>query len=1461
MSAAYFSQYLEDVAQITLLVLNGNSCGAVAGQPNTVYLQAFTESGNLAAGATVNLTVTGANPQTLAATTDNNGNATFTYTGAPGTDIVQATANIDGFATVSGQVTVNWAGTGGQGAAPTVQVSGDSTLTFPYTGYYNASVTDPVSPAGGNITTTWSQVSGPAAVVFDYPQYTYTHVTFPVPGTYTLQITATDTLGSTTVPVGPVTVLPPNPLALNPGWIQSPLNHAAVSGVVPIVLVPTESLISGTLYYFPANNPSAVTTLNANTTGGGTIGTLDTTQLANGSYYIYLAATDTNFFSPMGSAVEIQVTGNYKPGRVTTTVTDLTVPAPGLPIQIQRSYDSLVRSTSSDFGYGWSLGVNVQLDVSPLNDVTLTINGQRHTFYFTPYVPGFAFPGIGTTPPEEVPNILGLYLAGYVPEPGFYGTLTLGSGAATPTGTATGCALDWLMANGPGYICYGDAGTYAPGQYIYTDPYGRAYTINANGGLQSIRDLGGNTLTVTPNGISSTNGLSVPFVRDASGRITQITDTLGNIYQYGYDVNGNLATVSYPGLTNPASYTYDPTHNYTGGTDPRGNSLPSTIYYPSGRLLSVSDALGETTSYAYDLTNNITTITNPPDANGQVGTVVNTYDSYGMLLTSTDPLNNTTTNTYDANHNLTSVTDPLGHATTYTYDGNGNRTSVTHPMTPASVNTTSTTVYNQYSEQVRTTDQLGNVTNFTYDTNFWPKLESDGIGPAVSFTFNTNGTQAAKATGYDLTQTPAAQTTYTYDAYGNLTSQTDPLGRVTQYAYDTQGRLTSATPPAPSAPTTYIYDALGNTKTVTAPLGRVTNYQYDANGNKISQTDANGNTTSYQYDALNRLMQVTYPTNPATTTTYTYDFRNNVVNTVDQLGRTTNNVYDLSGRLISTTSAYGTAQAMTTTYSYYADGRKATDTDARGNTTTYTYDAAGRLIGTQDAQLNTTAYAYDDTGNRISVTDPNQHTTQSQYDARRRLTKTTYDSGTTTAYSYDGPGNLTGATDQAGNVVNYTYDLSNEVISVVQTASPNPQNTTSYAYDPNSNLTGITDANRHTTTDGFNLLNELVSEALPARPPTQTRTYDPNGNLISLTDYNGKTTTYAYDSLNRLITTTPDPSTGDATVSLSYTATGKRATMTDASGTTTYGYDSLDRLITKATPEGTLNYTYDAAGNLASMASSNANGTSVAYTWDQDNRLSSVVDNRLPAGQNTTVYSYDPASNLATVSYPNGVQSTFTYDDLDRLAALTAPQASYTYTLSPTGNRTAVTESSGRTLNWSYDGIYRLTQEAISLDPHGKNGTAAYGLDPVGNRLSQTASISGLANGNFTYDADDRLSTETYDNNGNALTSGGRTFAYDFANRLKSMNDGAVTIIYDGDGNRVAKTIGGVTTYYLVDDLNPTGYAQVVEELSGSAVTRTYTYGTQRISENQISVERGRQASMVTMAAALCGSWRAPPGP
>ena len=44
-----------------------------------------------------------------------------------------------------------------------------------------------------------------------------------------------------------------------------------------------------------------------------------------------------------------------------------------------------------------------------------------------------------------------------------------------------------------------------------------------------------------------------------------------------------------------------------------------------------------------------------------------------------------------------------------------------------------------------------------------------------------------------------------------------------------------------------------------------------------------------------------------------------------------------------------------------------------------------------------------------------------------------------------------------------------------------------------------------------------------------------------------------------------------------------------------------------------------------------------------------------------------------------------------------------------------------------------------------------------------------------TYNADDQLSTETYDSNGNTPTTGGNSYTYDSENHLIGMNGGAVS--------------------------------------------------------------------------------------
>jgi RHS repeat-associated protein len=68
---------------------------------------------------------------------------------------------------------------------------------------------------------------------------------------------------------------------------------------------------------------------------------------------------------------------------------------------------------------------------------------------------------------------------------------------------------------------------------------------------------------------------------------------------------------------------------------------------------------------------------------------------------------------------------------------------------------------------------------------------------------------------------------------------------------------------------------------------------------------------------------------------------------------------------------------------------------------------------------------------------------------------------------------------------------------------------------------------------------------------------------------------------------------------------------------------------------------------------------------------------------------------------------------------------------------------------------------------------------------------------------------------------------------FKLKNNGQIVITYDGDGNCMSRTAGGITNYYLVDEVNPSGYAQVVEEYQGTGLTNVYNYGMGLISQCQ----------------------------
>ena len=258
---------------------------------------------------------------------------------------------------------------------------------------------------------------------------------------------------------------------------------------------------------------------------------------------------------------------------------------------------------------------------------------------------------------------------------------------------------------------------------------------------------------------------------------------------------------------------------------------------------------------------------------------------------------------------------------------------------------------------------------------------------------------------------------------------------------------------------------------------------------------------------------------------------------------------------------------------------------------------------------------------------------------------------------------------------------------------------------------------------------------------------DAAGRVQQRTDFNGTVTQFGYDTVNRLLTRTSSAVNAAASsVAFTYTLSGQRATMTDASGVTTYGYDSRDRLTSKATPQGTLGYSYDAVSNVTSLASSNANGASVAYGHDELNRLNQVVEN----GNQTTSYGYDEVGNLQSVVSANGLSHTYGYNALNRLIGLdvASPRgllASYGYTQLRGGQRSKVVESFSspgvpltRSVQYQYDALDRLRNETVTATA-GPGGAVSYSLDPVGNRNSRTSTIAGLAGQTFNYDANDRL--------------------------------------------------------------------------------------------------------------------------
>src|SRR6266568_2141856 len=731
--------------------------------------------------------------------------------------------------------------------------------------------------------------------------------------------------------------------------------------------------------------------------------------------------------------------------------------------------------------------------------------------------------------------------------------------------------------------------------------------------------------------VSSWSDTQIVATVPATASSGQMTVSVGGIVAYGPWFTLSTTVNLTDSLSNPTTYVSQVIGGKWVSTTSQGSGCSSctvrgtiqNTYDSRGNLLSKTNELGATTTYTYDSNNNVTSVS-VPIAPATYATTRYTYNGFGEVLTTTDPMGNVTTNAYDANGNLLTVTSPPPNGST--------GPSVTQ------------FAYNSLGELTRITDPRNNVTTLAY----YP-------------------------TGLINTITDAQQnvTTYVYDTHGNRTSVTDAMQNQTTFAYDTGDRLKTITYP-------------GSTGTTT--------FTYDNRGRRTSVTDQNGKTTTYAYDDADRLTSVTDAATPGNVTTYGYDTENNLTSIQDANNHTTTFAYDAFGRAIRTTFP----SSLSEYYYYDAVGNLITKTDRKNQTITYTYDQLNRLTGKTYPDNTAVNNTYDNDSRLIQVSDPTG-TYQFTFDNMGRLTQATTQytfltgRNFTASYSYDAASNRTGFTDPENGSTSYVYDTLNRLQTLTPPAAFSGTGNFGFSYDALSRRTQMTRPNGLKSVYAYDNLSRLLSVLHQSGATTldgASYTVDNAGNRATKTDQlAGVASNYTYDPIYELTQVTQGVNTtesytydpvGNRLSSLGvspYDYNGNTQTKVVGSNTTSYTWDFENRMSSVTLPGtgGTVSFKYDPFGRRIYKSSSS--GTSI-YAYSGPN----VIEEVDQSGSVVARYAQDSGIDQVLAELRSGTTSYYHQDGLNSVTSLSnaAGALAQTYTFDSFGNQTA---SSGSLTN------------------------------------------------------------------------------------------------------------------------------------------------------------------------------------
>ncbi len=679
-------------------------------------------------------------------------------------------------------------------------------------------------------------------------------------------------------------------------------------------------------------------------------------------------------------------------------------------------------------------------------------------------------------------------------------------------------------------------------------------------------------------------------------------------------------------------------------------------------------------------------------------------------------------------------------------------------------------------------------------------------------------------------------TYYEYDEDGRTTKVTDPVGNITEYTYDSTGNLTKTKQTIPISPT--------EDRTI------ITGNDYNDFTGLLEKTiDANGNSTSYDYDSRNRLKTVTqqvYDPNQGVVvdvvTSYTYDdnskFPGSPNSITDPAGFTRYFEYDENGNQIKS-------------WYYWED---LDDSNNYCNVYTITeYDAAGRVVKTiRDVNdVNGTVEAYTVTLSEtkyIKIGKPD--ITINSYDG---LTKYWYDElgNLVETCTYDS--NQAYTEDDVNNIVTISrtlYDAEGQAIITIGPYDP------CGTYNPVGTQTFYDYLGREVKTRRLEDVNiPLENIVVDGNVVGKTNIYDDDGNpfwshgkelwatytyydVAGRVDYtvsdSNVETNYEYDAAGKQTKVTVTNPAGNDTVTEYGYEGNQRVWMQDARGNITrFVYDDLGRVTDTYYPETAQNgqtsthVAYDALGRRT--AQTDQAGRTRWFDYDKSGRLKAVIlsDVNDPYNGNTPTYpryeyEYDTYGNLITIR--DNVKEDPNSGDVDRTYAR---ETRFTY--NELHKQTSRTLPDGRTEYKEYDEHGRLTKATDFNDHVTTFEYNARGLLEYRRYYANESDASNPANADpniyFEYDALGRKVTEEI--NGEFTT-----YSYDNEGKVREIGSPQGFIVYDywpATGQRKSvytpsKEAADTEIKYYYDDLTRLEQVQVVERNGESPTDEVTTY-------------------------------------